>query len=84
MGGSLVSVYSRGEGMKKILRRGHPGALSSVPIPPSLAPLHRVMKAAGRTKPRLICSLSSLSPDSCRLLTSSALRQWRERGTGAD
>lgn len=46
---------------------------------------HRGLRPAGpKQSPVSFCSLSSLSPDSCRLLTSSTWRQWRERGTGAD
>lgn len=74
--------------MKRILRRGHPGALSSIPIPPPLfLPLPGPSpgsEASGPNKASTLLLSSSLSPDSCRLLMSSTRRQWRERGTGAD
>lgn len=82
---SLFTV--EGEGMKGILRRGHPGALSSVPIPsPHSLGLDRALRPVARTKPDSFCAASSLSPDSCHLLTFCTERQWRgeERGTGAD
>lgn len=75
--------------MKEILLRGHSSALSSVPIPhPSFSSpwtfTGGLRPAGPKQSPVSFCSLSSLSPDSCRLLTSSTWRQWRERGTGAD
>lgn len=86
----LSSFTVKGEGMKRILRRGHPGALSSIPIPippPLFLPLPGLSpgsEASGPNKASTLLLLSSLSPDSCRLLMSSTRRQWRERGTGAD
>lgn len=75
--------------MKETLLRGHSSALSSVPIPhPSFSSpwtfTGGLRPAGPKQSPVSFCSLSSLSPDSCRLLTSSTWRQWRERGTGAD
>lgn len=80
-------LQQRRRGMKGILQRGHSRALSSIPIPhPSFSSPWTLTRseASGPNKAPTLCSLSSLSPDSCRLLTSSTWRQWRERGTGAD
>lgn len=51
---------------------------------PSPLSVHFHRGPAGQNKAATLCSPSSLSPDSCRLLTSSTWRQWREGGTGAD
>jgi len=83
MGGWLVFTV----GLKEILQRGQLSALSSVPIShPSFSPACTFTgsEASGPNKGSTLCSLSSLSSDSCRLLTSSTRRQWGEGGIGAD
>lgn len=83
--GSLVSVYSKGGGDEE-----DPAARSfwcSLLHPPLFLPLPGLSpgsEASGPNKASTLLLSSSLSPDSCRLLMSSTLRQWRERGTGAD
>lgn len=77
------------------MKGGSCGEVSPVLSPPSpsltpfspLPALPAALRPAAQTKPRLFApslSLSSLSSDSCHLLTSSTWRQWREGGTGAD
>lgn len=77
VGGPSRPVYSEGGGDEG----GQPSSL----LRPLSMHFHRGPRPAGAPdKAPTLCSPSSLSPDSCRLLTSSTWRQWGERETGAD